>query len=142
VATQPRSHIVHLLFEIGVITKGIDGALEIIGGALLFFISPDQLRHIARILTLHELTKIRMTLWRTTFCTPRNAFPPVSRPSARSICSGTALLKLVSSRRCYDGGVGHILRRSSRFCFFCCTSFLVTHTRTRPSFLYSLCWMS
>jgi len=40
VATQPRSHIVQLLFDIGIITKGIDGALEIIGGALLFFVSP------------------------------------------------------------------------------------------------------
>jgi len=57
VATQPKAHIVHLLFDIGVITKGIDGALEIIGGALLFFVSPDQLRHIARILTLHELSE-------------------------------------------------------------------------------------
>ena len=56
-ATQPRNHLVHLLFDISVITKGIDGALEIIGGALLFFVSPDQLRHIARILTLHELTE-------------------------------------------------------------------------------------
>src|SRR5216110_2561117 len=28
-----------------------------IGGALLFFVSPDQLRHVARILTLHELTE-------------------------------------------------------------------------------------
>ena len=56
-ATQPKAHIVHLLFDIGVITKGIDGALEIIGGALLFFVSPDQLRHIARILTLHELSE-------------------------------------------------------------------------------------
>ena len=56
-ATQPRNHLVHLLFDISVITKGIDGAIEIIGGALLFFVSPDQLRHIARILTLHELTE-------------------------------------------------------------------------------------
>src|SRR2546425_4879063 len=28
-----------------------------IGGALLFFVSADQLRHVARILTLHELTE-------------------------------------------------------------------------------------
>ncbi len=56
--TAPRaSCIVHLLFDVGVITKGVDGALEMIGGALLFFVSPDQLRHVARILTLHELTE-------------------------------------------------------------------------------------
>jgi len=57
VATQPTKSIVHLLFDVGVITKGIDGALEIIAGALLFVVSPDQLRHLARILTLHELTQ-------------------------------------------------------------------------------------
>ncbi len=53
----PASRIVHLLFDVGVITKGVDGALEMIGGTLLFFVSPDQLRHVARILTLHELTE-------------------------------------------------------------------------------------
>ncbi len=55
--SPPASRIVHLLFDVGVIAKGVDGALEVIGGALLFFVSPDQLRHIARILTLHELTE-------------------------------------------------------------------------------------
>jgi len=57
VATRLRNRIVHVLFDVGVITKGIDGALEIVGGALLFFVSSDQLRHVARILTLHELTE-------------------------------------------------------------------------------------
>ncbi len=45
------------LFRIGIVAKGIDGALEILGGALLFFTSAEQLRHVARILTLHELTE-------------------------------------------------------------------------------------
>jgi len=57
VTPPPASRIVHLLFDVGVITKGVDGALEMIGGTLLFFVSPDQLRHVARILTLHELTE-------------------------------------------------------------------------------------
>jgi len=57
VTPPPTSRIVHLLFDVGVITKGVDGALEMIGGALLFFVSADQLRHVARILTLHELTE-------------------------------------------------------------------------------------
>jgi uncharacterized membrane protein len=46
-----------VLFDIGVIAKGIDGALEIVGGVLLFFVSPDQLQHILRILTQHELSE-------------------------------------------------------------------------------------
>jgi len=57
VATQPRAPVVHVLFDISVVAKGIDGALEIVAGALLFVVSPAQLRHVARILTLHELTE-------------------------------------------------------------------------------------
>lgn len=56
-ATRSRAKLVHVLFDIGVIAKGIDGALEMIGGALLFVVRPDQLRHVARLLTLHELTE-------------------------------------------------------------------------------------
>ena len=47
---------VHLLFRIGVISKGTDGALEIVGGALLLFVSPARVQTIARILTQHELS--------------------------------------------------------------------------------------
>ena len=49
--------ILHLSFDLGVIAKGIDGALEIVGGALLFFVTPAQLYHIARVLTVHELSE-------------------------------------------------------------------------------------
>ncbi|HEV2751968.1 MAG TPA: DUF2127 domain-containing protein [Gemmatimonadales bacterium] len=55
--TRRRERIVHLLFEIGVIAKGIDGVLEIVGGVLLLLISPTQLHYIARILTQHELSE-------------------------------------------------------------------------------------
>jgi len=51
--------IVHQLFDIGVIVKGIDGVLEIIGGVLLLMIGPAQLSRIARIVTQHELTHDR-----------------------------------------------------------------------------------
>jgi uncharacterized membrane protein len=57
VATRSRTKLVHVLFDMGVIAKGIDGALEMIGGALLFVVRPEQLRHVARLLTLHELTE-------------------------------------------------------------------------------------
>ena len=52
-----RERIVHTLFDIGAITKGIDGALEIVGGVLLFLLSPGQLHHIVRVLTQHELSE-------------------------------------------------------------------------------------
>ncbi len=54
---ERRERIIHVLFDISVITKGIDGVLECIGGVLLFFLSTDQMQHIARVLTLHELSE-------------------------------------------------------------------------------------
>ena len=37
-----KQKIVHLLFNIGVIGKGVDGVLEVLGGVLLFFVSPTR----------------------------------------------------------------------------------------------------
>lgn len=48
---------IHVFFNISVIAKGIDGALEIIGGLLLFFVSPDRISAAIRILTQHELSE-------------------------------------------------------------------------------------
>jgi uncharacterized membrane protein len=52
-----RDRVVHLLFDISVITKGIDGVLEIVGGILLFLLSPLQVYSVVRILTQHELSQ-------------------------------------------------------------------------------------
>jgi uncharacterized membrane protein len=52
-----RGRLVHLLFDISVITKGIDGVLEIVGGILLFLLSPLQVYTIVRVLTQHELSQ-------------------------------------------------------------------------------------
>ncbi len=46
----------HLLFEIGIFFKGLDGLLEIIGGALAFFIQPSTINTGIRALTQHELS--------------------------------------------------------------------------------------
>ncbi len=56
-ATMRRGRLLNALFRVGIVAKGIDGVLEILGGALLFVMTTDQLRHVARILTLHELTE-------------------------------------------------------------------------------------
>ena len=55
--TRRRGRIVHLLFDVSVIAKGIDGVLEIAGGVLLLLISPPRLYYLARILTQHELSE-------------------------------------------------------------------------------------
>jgi uncharacterized membrane protein len=52
-----RDRIVHILFDISVISKGIDGALEIVGAALLFLVNPITVHSIVRILTQHELSE-------------------------------------------------------------------------------------
>jgi uncharacterized membrane protein len=46
-------------FRISISLKGIDGALEIIGGVLLLFVAPATLQSWARSLTAHELAEDR-----------------------------------------------------------------------------------
>ncbi len=45
------------LFRVGIILKGLDGLLEIIGGLALFFVSPAALNRLAIGLTAHELSQ-------------------------------------------------------------------------------------
>ena len=54
---QRKSQITHILFDLSVIGKGIDGVLEIVGGVLLFFISPDRIHSVIKVLTQHELSE-------------------------------------------------------------------------------------
>ncbi len=51
-----RDRVVHLLFDVGVFAKGLDGVLEIIGGVLLLSLSSERISTIVRILTQHELS--------------------------------------------------------------------------------------
>ncbi len=44
-------------FRIGVLLKGIDGALEVVGAALPLFVRPDQVMHLVWRLTRHELSE-------------------------------------------------------------------------------------
>jgi uncharacterized membrane protein len=49
--------IIHISFEIGLLFKGIHGLTEIIGGALMLFLTPNRLSVLTRFLTRHELTE-------------------------------------------------------------------------------------
>ena len=53
----PVSPALDKTFKIGLVLKGLDGILEIIGGILLLFLSPHAIEHIARTLTAHELSQ-------------------------------------------------------------------------------------
>jgi len=44
-------------FKIGLVLKGLDGILEVVGGILLVFLSPPAIEHLARTLTAHELSQ-------------------------------------------------------------------------------------
>jgi uncharacterized membrane protein len=44
-------------FKISVALKGLDGALETIGGLVLLFVSPSTIDRLARTLTEHELSR-------------------------------------------------------------------------------------
>src|SRR6267143_3939716 len=52
-----RGRLVHAFFTISVVSKGVDGALEIVGGTLLLLVNPLQIHNIVRILTEHELSE-------------------------------------------------------------------------------------
>ncbi len=44
-------------FEVGILLKGLDGILELVGGALLLLVPPASLSRIAAALTQHELSE-------------------------------------------------------------------------------------
>nr|WP_315023147.1 DUF2127 domain-containing protein [uncultured Aminipila sp.] len=49
--------ILHEGFNIGILLKGINGALEIIGGILLVFLNPARLNRVIVLLTQNELSE-------------------------------------------------------------------------------------
>jgi len=54
---RPLSPALDTTFKIGLVLKGLDGILEVIGGLLLLFLSPAAIEHIVRMLTAHELSE-------------------------------------------------------------------------------------
>ena len=44
-------------FAIGIILKGLDGVLEVVGGVLLLVVSPSAIDKVTRALTQHELSE-------------------------------------------------------------------------------------
>ena len=53
---KPRT-LLDKTFEIGIILKGLDGALEVVGGVLLLLVSPQTINNIALSLTRGELSE-------------------------------------------------------------------------------------
>jgi uncharacterized membrane protein len=45
------------VFEIGIIAKRVNGAIELLGGLLLLFVTPEWIRHLAVSVTRVELSE-------------------------------------------------------------------------------------
>lgn len=56
-AHSQRRGLLDRFFQVSLIFKGLDGVLELIGGALLLWVSPARLSGFARLLTQHELSE-------------------------------------------------------------------------------------
>lgn len=54
---KPPKDIAHISFKIGLILKGIHGLTEIIGGVMMFFLTPNRLSIFTSFLTKHELSE-------------------------------------------------------------------------------------
>src|SRR5215510_262656 len=54
---KPLSPALDKTFKIGLVLKGLDGILEVIGGIALLFLSPHDIERIVRGLTAHELSE-------------------------------------------------------------------------------------
>jgi len=56
-AGRPLPPALDKTFKIGLVLKGLDGVLEIVGGILLLFLSPTTIAHLVRGLTAYELSE-------------------------------------------------------------------------------------
>jgi len=54
---KPLSPALDKTFKVGLVLKGLDGVLEVAGGLLLLFLSPQAIEHVVRVLTAHELSE-------------------------------------------------------------------------------------
>ena len=85
---EPLSPALDKTFKIGLVLKGLDGILEVIGGILLLFLTPAAIQHLVRVLTAHELSEdphdmIARYLLHTTAHLLMRPARPRPRPSRR-----------------------------------------------------------
>jgi uncharacterized membrane protein len=52
-----RGDLLDRAFAVGIILKGLDGILEVVGGVLLLVVSPAAIDRLSRFLTQHELSE-------------------------------------------------------------------------------------
>jgi uncharacterized membrane protein len=57
VRTLERGDLLDRAFLVGIVLKGLDGVLEVVGGLLLLLVTPATINSLARALTQHELSE-------------------------------------------------------------------------------------
>ena len=75
-----RERTLHRLFDLGVIIKGIDGALEVTGGVILALVKPRTVNAVVLFLTAHEISE-----------DPADVVANVLRHGARQLSSNTTI---------------------------------------------------
>jgi len=74
-------------FEVGIILKGLDGLLEVIGGLLLLVVSPATIDRLVTSLTQHELSEGHCCIERSPHATASTSPLKYDRSWARSSVS-------------------------------------------------------
>lgn len=88
--------LVHRFFELGILLKGIDGALQLIGGLLLLFLSPSALGGVALFLVRGELREDPTDLFANLLLhATRNVIQSQSLASAFLLVHGGVKLLLI-----------------------------------------------
>jgi uncharacterized membrane protein len=77
-------------FEVGILLKGLDGVLEVIGGLLLLVVSPATIDRVVTSLTQHELSEDPHDLLATHLLKTATGSPAPRCCSGRSTCWHTA----------------------------------------------------
>ncbi len=132
--TNQRERMVHVLFDISVISKGVDGALEIVGGALLSFVSPAQIHSLVRMLTQHELSEDPNDLLAGSLLQAAKHFSADAQIFAAVYLLWHGIVKVGLVIALYRNGSGHTLPPSWPFCSSLSTNSIVTRIRARLGF--------
>jgi hypothetical protein len=99
---------IRLLFRVGIVAKGVDGLLEIIGGLMLLVVSPAFVRGAVALPTAHELSEDPDDWLAHSVRHLVSSFQPTPSASRPATSSGTARSSWCWSRACGAGSAGPI----------------------------------
>jgi uncharacterized membrane protein len=99
VRLRPRDWLDHV-FQIGIVLKGIDGLLEVVGGLLPLLVTHAEISGLVHALTQHELSQDPRDLIASQLLHTANSLTSPGLLFAPGTCSCTASSRSFSSWRC------------------------------------------